>query len=75
MKLNKYVALAFTLFLDLVMLLIGGWIISSLHTGGSLIFFIECSIVVAIHRKVYRWLTGETEQVLSSGGNREGMTA
>ena len=61
MKMNRYLALALTFLSDLVMLLIGGWIISSLHTGGSFICFIECSIIVAIHRKMYRWLTGETE--------------
>lgn len=59
MKLNRYVALSLTLLVDVIILGIGSYLIAAANTGGTFIFFIECAIIFAVHKTLYRVLTGE----------------
>ena len=58
MKLNRYIALLLTLFVDVVLLGFGSFLIASAGTGGTFVFFIECAIIIVVHKAVYRALTG-----------------
>lgn len=58
MKLNRYIALLLTLFVDAILLGFGSFLIASAGTGGTFVFFIECAIIIAVHKAVYRALTG-----------------
>lgn len=58
MKLNRYIALLLTLFVDIVLLGFGSFLIASAGTGGTFVFFIECAIIIVVHKAVYRALTG-----------------
>ena len=62
MKLNRYIALLLTLFVDAILLGIGSFLIASAGTGGTFVFFIECAIIIAVHKAVYRALTEENKE-------------
>ena len=62
MKLNRYIALLLTLFVDAILLGFGSFLIASAGTGGTFVFFIECAIIIAVHKMVYRALTSESTE-------------
>lgn len=62
MKLNRYIALLLTLLVDAILLGLGSFLIASAGTGGTFVFFIECAIIIAVHKAVYKALTGENTE-------------
>ncbi|MBO4841033.1 MAG: hypothetical protein J5524_08985 [Bacteroidaceae bacterium] len=67
MELNRYVALLITLLVDVILLGFGSFLIASANTGGTFVYFIECSIIFAVHRALYRFLTGKKTKETEDG--------
>lgn len=67
MRLNRYVALFITLFVDLLLLGLGSLLIAYTSNGGTLFFVIECSIIFAVHKALYGALTGAKDDVPING--------